>query len=277
MRPLFSETSVAAVRLVIAVTFAVATMLVDYRLGALETVRQVVKTAVWPVEQVANFPSKATTGLIEWAVTRTQLVNRLESLALENERLRTEQLKLHTLRAENAELRRLLGVRERVNERLLQAQIERVSNDPFVHRVTINRGLAAGVQMGRPVLAADGLVGQVVSVYPHASEVLLMTDSTHQLPVQITRTRLRAVATGTGRLDQMELRNLPDTVDIVAGDVIETSGLGGRFQPGIPVARVVEVIRSPGQPFARVLAEPAAELSTLTLLMVDVSEDGVRQ
>lgn len=277
MRPLFSQTSVAAVRLVIAVTFAVATMLIDYRLDGLQVVRLAVKTVLWPVEQVAGFPANATHAVADWTQTRSRLAGRLESLALENERLLTEQLKLHTLRAENSELRRLLGVRERVNERLLQAQIERVSNDPFVHRVTINRGLAAGVQVARPVLAADGLVGQIVAVYPHASEVLLMTDSTHQLPVQVTRTRLRAVAFGTGQLDQLELRNLPATVDIVAGDVIETSGLAGRFQPGIPVARVIEVIRSPGQPFARVLCEPVAELSTLTLLMVDVSDEELGQ
>jgi rod shape-determining protein MreC len=277
MRPLFSQTSVAAVRFVIAVTFAVATMLVDYRFDALHVIRSAVKTALWPIEQIAGAPANATRAIADWTQTRAQLAERLQALALENERLLTEQLKLHTLRAENSELRRLLGVRERVNERLLQAQIERVSNDPFVHRVTINRGLAAGVEVGRPVLAADGLVGQIVSVYPHASDVLLMTDSTHQLPVQVTRTRLRAVASGTGQLDQLELRNLPATVDIVTGDVIETSGLGGRFQPGIPVARVIEVIRSPGQPFARVLCVPVAELSTLTLLMVDVSNEASSQ
>ena len=84
-----------------------------------------------------------------------------------------------------------------MNERLLQAQIERLSNDPFVHRVTINRGLLAGVTEGRTSrFLADGLVGQVVVAYPHAAEVLLMTDATHNLPVQVTRTRERAIAVG---------------------------------------------------------------------------------
>mgnify|MGYP001038424558 CR=1 FL=1 len=274
MRPLFSQTSVAAVRLMIAATFSVAIMVVDVRFDALHSVRFGIKTLLWPIEQISALPSVTAAHVGDWLVGHSRLVERLESLSLDNERLRTEQLKLQTLRAENSELRRLLSVRERVNERLLQAQIQRLSNDPFVHRATINRGQLAGVSVGQPVLSADGLVGQVVMVYPHASDVLLMTDSTHQLPVQVTRTRVRSIAMGTGRLDRLELRNLPDTVDIVVGDLIETSGLGGRFQPGIPVAYVTEVIRSPGQPFVRVVAEPVAPLSRLSLLMVDVSERG---
>jgi len=273
MRPLFSDTSVASVRLMVAVTFSVATIFLDSRFEALTLVRQTVKTALWPIEQVAYLPGRASTELAGWFSTHDVLSERLEVIALENERLRTEQLKLQTLRAENAELRRLLGVSERVNERLLQAQIERLSNDPFIHRVTINRGLLAGVTAGQPVIAADGLVGQVVVAYPHAADVLLMTDATHHLPVQVTRTRERAIAVGVGRMDRIELRNLSDTVDIVAGDLLETSGLGERFQPGIPVARVKEVIRAPGQPFARVIATPLTPLARLSLVMVDVSED----
>ncbi|MDB4020864.1 rod shape-determining protein MreC [Litorivicinus sp.] len=276
MRPLFSRTSVAIVRFVIAVTFSVATMVVDVRFEALSFVRQALKTSLWPIEKLASAPQEFSRSFAQWLNFRVSLVGRLESLSLDNERLKTEQLKLQTLRAENAELRRLLSVKERFSEQLLQAEINRLSNDPFIHRATINRGFLASVKKGQPVLSADGLVGQVVAVYPHASEVLLVTDSTHQLPVQVTRTRDRAIAIGVGLLNRLELRNLPDTVDMVSGDLLETSGLGGRFQSGIPVARVIDVIRSPGQPFARVMAVPIAQLSRLSLVMVDVSTEGSR-
>ncbi|MDB9861861.1 rod shape-determining protein MreC [Litorivicinus sp.] len=276
MRPLFSRTSVAIVRFVIAVTFSVATMVVDVRFEALSFVRQALKTSLWPIEKLASAPQEFSRSFAQWLSFRVSLVGRLESLSLDNERLKTEQLKLQTLRAENAELRRLLSVKERFSEQLLQAEINRLSNDPFIHRATINRGFLASVKKGQPVLSADGLVGQVVAVYPHASEVLLVTDSTHQLPVQVTRTRDRAIAIGVGLLNRLELRNLPDTVDMVSGDLLETSGLGGRFQSGIPVARVIDVIRSPGQPFARVMAVPIAQLSRLSLVMVDVSTEGSR-
>ena len=122
------------------------------------------------------------------------------------------------------------------------------------------------------MISADGLVGQVVVSYPPAADVFLMTDATHHLPVQVTRTRERAIAVGVGRMDRIELRNLPDTVDIVPGDLLETSGLGDRFQPGIPVAEVKEVIRAPGQPFARVIAAPLTPMARLSLVMVDLAE-----
>ncbi len=271
MRPLFSETSAVAVRLIIAATFAIATMFVDVRFDALTTVRQTIKTLLWPIESAVRIPHVVVANLSQWFVSHSRLIERLQTLALENERLRTEQLKVHTLRVENNELRRLLTVQNSSSERLLQAQIERFSNDPFIHRATLNRGMMAGVEIGHPVISADGLVGQIVETYPHASEVLLMTDSTHHLPVQVTRTRFRAIAIGVGRMDRLELRNLPDTADIVPGDFLETSGLGGRFEPGVPVAKVDEVIRSPGQPFARVTATPVSVLSRLNLVMVDVS------
>lgn len=276
MRPLFSETSVVAVRLIIAATFAVATMFVDVRFDALTLVRQTIKTVLWPIESAVRVPQVVIENLDHWFDSHSRLIDRLKVLSLENERLRTEQLKVHTLRVENNELRRLLTVQSSSSERLLQAQIKRFSNDPFIHRATLNRGIVAGVEIGHPVISADGLVGQIVEIYPHASEVLLMTDSTHHLPVQVTRTRFRAIAIGVGRMDRLELRNLPDTADIVPGDLLETSGLGGRFEPGVPVAKVDDVIRSPGQPFARVIATPVSALSRLNLVMVDVSGGKMR-
>ena len=114
MRPLFSDTSVASVRLVVAVTFSVATIFIDSRFDALTLVRQAIKTALWPLEQAAYVYGQMSSELIDWAHSYDLITERLQVIALENERLRTEQLKLQTLQAENAELRRLLGVKERV-------------------------------------------------------------------------------------------------------------------------------------------------------------------
>ena len=111
MRPLFSETSAAAVRLVVAVTFSVATIFIDSRFNALTLVRQTIKTGLWPVEQLSFLPGRLLSEVIQWSQSQNLIVQRLESIGLENQRLKTEQLKLHTLRAENAELRRLLGVK----------------------------------------------------------------------------------------------------------------------------------------------------------------------
>jgi rod shape-determining protein MreC len=273
MRPLFSQSSVAAVRLAIALVTAFAMMVLDVRVGALNDVRLVVKTLLVPIEAIASAP----VGMFDWAqeVTRSRSSLELdrEQLQLENERLRIEQLELQSLQAENAELRRLLDVSQRQPARLLQGQVQSISTDPFIHQVTISRGSNAGVEEGFPVLSAEGLVGQVIAVYPHAADVLLISDGRHQIPIQVQRSRIRGIARGIGRWDQLEMVNLPETADIQVGDILETSGLGGRYPQGIPVARVTGVTQLSGQPFARVIAEPLSALNRLNLVMISLDSE----
>jgi rod shape-determining protein MreC len=273
MRPLFSQSSVAAVRLIIALVTAFAMMVLDVRVGALNDVRLVVKTLLVPIEAIASAP----VGMFDWAqeVTRSRSSLELdrEQLQLENERLRIEQLELQSLQAENAELRRLLDVSQRQPARLLQGQVQSISTDPFIHQVTISRGSNAGVEEGFPVLSAEGLVGQVIAVYPHAADVLLISDGRHQIPIQVQRSRIRGIARGIGRWDQLEMVNLPETADIQVGDILETSGLGGRYPQGIPVARVTGVTQLSGQPFARVIAEPLSALNRLNLVMISLDSE----
>ena len=273
MRPLFSQSSVAAVRLAIALVTAFAMMVLDVGVGALNDVRLVVKTLLVPIEAIASAP----VGMFDWAqeVTRSRSSLELdrEQLQLENERLRIEQLELQSLQAENAELRRLLDVSQRQPARLLQGQVQSISTDPFIHQVTISRGSNAGVEEGFPVLSAEGLVGQVIAVYPHAADVLLISDGRHQIPIQVQRSRIRVIARGIGRWDQLEMVNLPETADIQVGDILETSGLGGRYPQGIPVARVTGVTQLSGQPFARVIAEPLSALNRLNLVMISLDSE----
>ena len=273
MRPLFSQSSVAAVRLAIALVTAFAMMVLYVCVGALNDVRLVVKTLLVPIEAIASAP----VGMFDWAqeVTRSRSSLELdrEQLQLENERLRIEQLELQSLQAENAELRRLLDVSQRQPARLLQGQVQSISTDPFIHQVTISRGSNAGVEEGFPVLSAEGLVGQVIAVYPHAADVLLISDGRHQIPIQVQRSRIRVIARGIGRWDQLEMVNLPETADIQVGDILETSGLGGRYPQGIPVARVTGVTQLSGQPFARVIAEPLSALNRLNLVMISLDSE----
>ncbi|MBU2323899.1 MAG: rod shape-determining protein MreC, partial [Gammaproteobacteria bacterium] len=133
--------------------------------------------------------------------------------------------------------------------------------NPFTHRILIDKGERDGVFLGQPVLDASGLMGQVVEVMPYAARVLLLTDVTHSIPVQVNRNGLRAIATGTGNPERLELRHVADTADIKEGDLLVSSGLGQRFPAGYPVATVTEVIHDSGQPFAIVRAVPTANLN----------------
>jgi rod shape-determining protein MreC len=104
-------------------------------------------------------------------------------------------------------------------------------------------------------------MGQVVEVMPYTARVLLLTDTTHSIPVQVNRNGLRAIASGTGNPERLELRHVADTADIKEGDLLVSSGMGQRFPAGYPVATVKEVIHDSGQPFAIVRAVPTAALN----------------
>ncbi|HEY9183167.1 MAG TPA: rod shape-determining protein MreC, partial [Gammaproteobacteria bacterium] len=161
---------------------------------------------------------------------------------------------------ENERLRNLLESRGRVGSRALVAEILAVDLDPYRQRFDLNRGFVNGVFVGQALIDAQGVVGQVVRVGPFTSEALLITDADHAVPVSVNRNGLRTIAVGTGDSSRLRLPYLTNNADIVVGDLLISSGLGGVFPAGYPVGRVLEVRLRPDQSFAEVIAEPASAL-----------------
>lgn len=148
------------------------------------------------------------------------------------------------------------------------AELLSVDSDPFSHQVLINKGALDGVYNGQPVINDQGVVGQVLHVGSTTSRVLLITDSSHGIPVRVLRNDLRAIASGSGELDKLELRNLPRNTDVQVGDLLVTSGLGGRFPEGYPVATVTRSDYVEGKPFAQIEAKPLVALDRLRYLLL---------
>lgn len=240
---------------------ALAIALIYSKTDWLEGVRQRVSDFTVPLYWVTDLPSQ----ISHWSEDRLASKGDLQE---ENKALRTEVLVLKrklqqmaSLTAENTRLRQLLNSADTIEDRVLVAELIGVSPDPMKHKVMINRGSVDGVYIGQPVVDAFGLVGQVVEVGKHTGRVLLITDSSHALPVQINRNGIRLVAEGQGDLFELQLRFVSSTMDIQEGDLLVTSGLGQRFPPGYPVALVDKVTHDPGKPFATVTARPMAELN----------------
>jgi rod shape-determining protein MreC len=201
-----------------------------------------------------------------WRLASRALTDQ-SALLEENSQLRSERLavdvrlqRLAALEAENDRLRAMLDSSARVSDRVLVVEILAVDLDPYRQRFTINRGLNDGVYIGQALLDADGVVGQIVRVELMTSEVVLISDADHALPVAINRNGLRTIVVGTGDSSRLRLPYLTNNADIEPGDLLMSSGLGGIFPSGYPVGRVLEVHRRPGQSFAEVIAEPAAKL-----------------
>jgi rod shape-determining protein MreC len=181
---------------------------------------------------------------------------------------------LASLAAENVRLRQLLNASQILQDTVLIAELIGVSPNPLSHKVIINRGSHDGAFKGQPVLDAFGLMGQVTEVGENASTVLLISDATHAIPVQVNRNGVRAIAEGTGDLNSLSLRHVSANTDIRAGDLLVSSGMGERFPVGYPVAEVMQVVRDPGKAFLTVIAKPMAKLDrSRHLLLVYENRD----
>ena len=260
------------VRLLVLVVLSVALMVVDARFTLLKPVRSQMSLVLMQTYWVTDLPQRLIQGVASQFGSRTELVAENEKLKTENLLLQGRMQKLAALTEQNVRLRELLNSSALVNEKVEVAELIGMDPNPFTHRIIINKGERDGVVLGQPVLDARGLMGQVVELMPNTSRVLLLTDTTHSIPVQVNRNGLRAIASGTGNPERLELRHVADTADIKVGDLLVSSGLGQRFPAGYPVATVKEVIHDSGQPFAIVRAVPTAALNRSRYLLLVFSD-----
>ncbi len=260
-------------RLLVLVVLSVALMVVDARFTLFKPVRSQMSLVLMQSYWITDLPQRLWQGVASQFGSRTELVAENEKLKTENLLLQGRMQKLAALTEQNVRLRELLNSSALVNEKVEVAELIGMDPNPFTHRIIINKGERDGVVLGQPVLDARGLMGQVVELMPYTSRVLLLTDTTHSIPVQVNRNGLRAIASGTGNPERLELRHVADTADIKEGDLLVSSGLGQRFPAGYPVATVKEVIHDSGQPFAIVRAVPTAALNRSRYLLL-VFTDG---
>jgi len=260
IKPIFAQGPSQTTRLVVAVVLSLMLLVVDHRFHHLQHLRSTLAFLTYPLHYLADLPFTATSWLNETASSRDTLLAENRDLRDKNLHLRAELQKYESLQAENMRLRDLVDSSFKVGDRVLVAELSSVDLDPYKQQVIINKGSASGAFEGQPVLDAHAVMGQVINATPFSSTVLLITDTSHALPVQVLRNGLRTIALGTGRISELKLPYLPTNSDIVEGDLLVTSGLGGKFPPGYPVATVTRIDRSPDAPFSSVLAQPRAHL-----------------
>jgi len=250
------------------VVLSILLMWLDHRENHLDAVRRAIGAAVYPIQIVVDAPAR----LWGWA---REISTSKNQLRLENSRLRTEALitrgrtqELAALKAENDRLRAMLDAREQVRGEVRVAEIMAVDANPYRHNIVLDVGSSDGVYDGQAIVDASGVVGQVIETGLTTSQAILISDPDHTLPVVVNRNGLRTVAFGTGKYDRLDLPFLANNADIRPGDLLVTSGLGGAFPSGYPVAVVETVTRIPQESFADVTAVPAAALDQVREIML---------
>jgi len=239
---------------------SVGLMVADVRYHQLERVREWLSAAAYPIQVAVDLPFRAWDWVTGSFADRSRL--RQENLEL-TARLRLANLQLQRFAALEDENRRLRDMRANssgIAERVLVTSILNVDLDPFRHRVLVDKGARDGVFKGQAVLDAEGIFGQVAQVQAETAEVILISDAEHAIPVQSNRSGLRTIAVGTGDSDQLSLPFVTVESDLKVGDLLLSTGIGGVFPRGYPVAQVTRVERNPAATFALVDARPTARL-----------------
>ena len=245
-------------RIVFFVLLSLILMAVDAHFKYLNAIRQTVAVVIYPVQRLAYLPTSIYDLASEFFVT--------QNLANENARLKQQHLidseqlqQLLGLKAENEYLRKLLETPQRNKSKTTLAEITSVPRDPFNRKIMLDKGIQNDIQSGQIVVDDLGVVGQITRSYPWHSEVTLITDKNHSVPVQVLRNGIRSIASGTGKYKTLELRYMANNIDIQNGDVLVTSGIDGVYPSGLPVALVSKIKRNnASHEFAYIVCTPIA-------------------
>ncbi len=245
---------------VIAFTLAIVLMVADHYGQLMGSFRGVLLTTISPIERIATLPKQF------YQLTTTDFTN-VDTLKLENQRLKTElllikakQQQFSNLQLEVSRLESLLGTAGKINTQSLKiATVTYYSNNPLSQYLTLNKGQLNNVIEQQTVIDSKGIMGQIINTTPTHSRVLLITDPDHQIPVRVQRTGQRGILSGTGH-ETTQLGFIPKTSLVEIGDLLESSGLGGVFPAGYPVAVITQIENKGGNPYLDVTATPVADL-----------------
>lgn len=261
IKPIFRRSPSLTLRLLLFALVSCGFLIADHQ-AALGGFRAVLATVVYPLQQVVNTPAHLIRSVVEALTSRAELLAENRRLKEEQLALQTRLLKFASMEQENIRLRGLLESSFKLGEQMQIAEVLSINVVPYEHRVVVNKGARFSAHAGQPVFDGTGVVGQVVRVNPYSAEIMLITDTNHGIPVQLNRTGLRTVAVGTGQIDRLVLPYLSGSADIRPGDLLVTSGMGGVFPQGYPVATVTDISHQ-GSPFAKVSAVPTAKLESM--------------
>ena len=256
------------IRVLVLLVTSIVLMVLDHKQDHLGAVRKTIGAVVYPLQIVVDAPFRL------WDWVRGSTTDRNE-MQLELSRLQAERLltnarlqRLSALEAENARLRDLLEARNQVRDEVRVAEIMAVDANPYRHNIVIDAGESENAYDGQALVDADGVIGQIIETGLTTSQAMLISDPSHSLPVEVNRNGLRTIANGTGDFGRLDLPFITNNADIRPGDLLVTSGLGGAFPAGYPVAVVDTVNRIPQEPFADVTAIPAASLDQVREVML---------
>ncbi|MCP4326799.1 MAG: rod shape-determining protein MreC [Alteromonadales bacterium] len=268
MKPIFLRGPSFLLRLSIVIAFSVILFLADSQFNLFASSRIYLNSLVSPIQYVADAPQKLSSAISENLLTRQALKERNQQLEKDNLFLKADRLLLTQLQNENKQLRELLNSQRNFSYKRMITEVMSLRSDPFTHQLLIDKGATDGVYLGQPVINEQGVVGQVSQVGSTTSRVLLIVDASHGIPVRVQRNDIVAIVHGSGAWNKLNLPFVQSNADLKEGDILVTSGLGGRFPAGYPVAKISYFNYQKGALYADVTATPIALLDRSRYLLL---------
>jgi len=268
------EKNFSAYRLIIVVIISCVLMYQDNQRNYLSVLRVYLSASLYPAQYLINLPKNFIQKLNTNFSERQQLLQENNLLKKDNFELRSKVQQVYKLESENKRLYDLLGSQPQTDNSYIFADIIAVSPIAEKHHIIINKGSRDNVVVGSAVADSNGILGHIIRDQIFGSEVLLMSDREHAIPIEIVRTSLRTIAVGTGNYNELQINTLPTNTDIKKGDILITSGLGGRYPEGFPVGTVKNVINNPGESFLEVNVTPFGNLKTVNEMWVIQPTEG---
>ena len=262
------EKNYSSYRLIIVIILSCVLMYQDYQGTYTVKLRSYLSASLYPIQYLINLPNNLQESLYENFLNREEIISQNQKLKEENLNLKSQMQQIYRLESENKRLYELIDSKPKTENTYLFADIISTSKTLYKHQILINRGSRDGIELGSSIVNADGIVGHVIRDQIFASEVLLISDLEHAIPVEIVRTGLRTIAVGTGEFNSLRINTLPTNSDLKKEDIIITSGLGGRYPEGFPVGTVKEITAEAGNPFLEVEILPFANLKTINEVWV---------
>lgn len=268
MSPIFKHGPSAQHRLLLVLFCSALLIIFDHHIGSFETARGYLQSFVSPLQYLATAPKRMMNWTAENVTSRKNLIEQNQRYKVEQLLQQEQLMQLSLLEKENTRLRALLASPVRKETKKMVAEVIAVDSDPYTHQVVINRGANDGAYEGQPVLDDQGIVGQIQHVGTISSRVILITDVTHAVPVRISRNGIRMIATGMGQIDTLIHNFVPHSTDVRTGDVLVTSGLGGKYPEGYPVSTVIKINQDESRAFAQLYSKPVAQIDRLRYLLL---------
>jgi rod shape-determining protein MreC len=268
--PLFRQGASAFSRFILLVTLALFFMVADTRFGATVHLRSFIATTLYPIQWLVSLPLIAANNISVYFQDAYTLKE-----AATNDRLRVTLLlerasQVEYLQLENRRLKHLLDLKTQMKTEGIPAQVLYDAADPYTRKIVASKGLLQNVRLGSPVLDEYGVIGQVTRTHPATSEVTLLIDKDHAIPVLNTRTGARSVAYGDPVTlgGSLELRFMAANSDVLVGDLLTTSGVDGVYPPGVPVANIAKIERKADSAFAKIYCLPIGKINSATHILI---------